>query len=352
MNIPILLGHNDVLLRLEREGDHLPFLVGDPGAQVDLPLARQGGLGGGFFAAWVPRDLYGPDPDEETSYDEDGGYAIRLADPLDPEYAFRVALSMADKLWQLESDSLGSVCLVRSWSELVDCLQSDVFAAILHFEGAEPIDAGLRNLEELYALGLRSLGLVWSRPNLFGHGVQLRFPSSPDTGPGLTRCGRELVRACNELGIMLDLSHLTEEGFWDVAYLSRHPLVATHSNAHALCPSSRNLTDDQLLAVADSGGLVGINFSVADLRPDGEEDPDTPLDLVLDHIEYVAELVGIDHVALGSDYEGATMPDELADSGELKEVLWGLVDRGFAQDEIEKVANGNWLRVLGETWEP
>lgn len=348
MNIPILLGHNDVLLRLEREGDHLPFLLGDPGAQVDLPLARRGGLGGGFFAAWVP-DL---DPDEETYYDEDGGYAIALPDPLDPEYAFEVALSMSDKLLQLESDSLGSVCMVRSWSDLVSCLEEDVFAAILHFEGAEPIDPDLGNLEELYALGLRSLGLVWSRPNLFGHGVQLRFPSSPDTGPGLTRRGRQLVRACNELGIMLDVSHLTEEGFWDMAYLSRHPLVATHSNAHALCPSSRNLTDEQLRAVADSGGLIGISFSVADLRPDGEEDPDTPLELVLDHLEYVAELAGIDHVALGSDYEGATMPDELSDTSELGQVLWGLAERGFSREEIEKVAHGNWLRVLGETWEP
>src|SRR5204862_5975253 len=107
-------------------------------------------------------------------------------------------------------------------------------AAILHFEGAEPIDSQLNALEVFYRAGLRSLGLVWSRPNAFGEGVPFRFPSSPDTGPGLTAAGRELVRECNRLGILVDLSHLNERGFWDVADVTTAPLVATHSNAHAL----------------------------------------------------------------------------------------------------------------------
>ena len=122
-------------------------------------------------------------------------------------------------------------------------------AAVLHIEGAEAIDPELDALEVLHAAGLRSLGPVWSRPNLFGHGVPFRFPSSPDTGPGLTDAGKALVRACNELRLMLDLSHLNEAGFWDVAALSQAPLVASHSNAHALCPCSRNLTDKQLDAI-------------------------------------------------------------------------------------------------------
>ena len=109
-------------------------------------------------------------------------------------------------------------------------------AAVLHIEGAEAIDPELEALEVFYAAGLRSLGPVWSRPNVFGHGVPFRFPSSPDTGPGLTDAGKELVRACNRLRIMLDLTHLNEAGFWDVAALTDAPLVATHSNVHALCP--------------------------------------------------------------------------------------------------------------------
>lgn len=351
MNIPILLGHNDVLLRLERNGDHLPFLFGDETSQIDLPKARQGGLGGGFFAIWVPRDLHEPDPDEEVFEDDEGSTVTTLADPLDPEYAREITLSMAGKLLALEEDSEGDLVLVRSHDDLLRCLNDEIFATILHFEGAEAIEEDLSNLEDFYAMGLRSLGLVWSRPNLFGHGVQFAFPSSPDTGPGLSRAGRELVRACNTLGIMLDVSHLNAEGFWDLARLTRHPLVATHSNAHALCPSSRNLTDDQLQAIADSGGLVGINFCVSDLREDGAESSDTPVERIYEHLEYIAEAIGIEHVALGSDFEGALMPDELSDVSELNGLLEGLAERGYSQEEIEMVAHGNWLRVLDETWD-
>jgi membrane dipeptidase len=147
-----------------------------------------------------------------------------------------------------------------------------VLATILHFEGAEAIDPQLNALEVFYQAGLRSLGLVWSRPTAFGHGVPFAFPHSPDTGPGLTDAGKQLVRACNRLGIMIDLSHLNEQGFWDVAELTNAPLVATHSNAHALCASSRNLTDKQLDAIKESDGMVGLNFAVCFLREDGAND--------------------------------------------------------------------------------
>src|SRR5439155_17471941 len=150
-------------------------------------------------------------------------------------------------------------------------------AAIMHIEGAEAIDPDLDSLEVFYQAGLRSLGPVWSRPNAFGEGVPFRFPGSPDTGPGLTPKGRELVRACNRLGILIDLSHLNEQGFWDVARLSAAPLVATHSCAHALCASSRNLTDKQLDAIKESDGMVGLNFAVCFLREDGANDADTPI---------------------------------------------------------------------------
>lgn len=346
MGIPILLGHNDVLLRLEREGDHWPFLVGSDDGHIDLPRARAGGLAGGFFAVWVPH----PEPDDEVLYDEDGSRYLSLAPPLDPEYVQNGTLSMTYRLLQLERDSEGEVAIVRSKAELARCLRDEVFAAILHFEGAEAIYPDLRMLEEFYEHGLRSLGICWSRPNAYGHGVQFGFPVSPDTGPGLTRAGEQLVRACNQLGIMLDVSHLTAEGFWDVARVSRHPLVATHSNAFALCPSSRNLTDDQLQAIADTGGLVGINFGTSDLRSDGEDDPDTPLELIYHHLEYVAELVGIEHVALGSDFEGTIVSHEVGDASDLGYLLLDLERRGFSSDDLAKLAYGNWLRVLDETW--
>ena len=159
-------------------------------------------------------------------------------------------------------------------------------------EGAEPIGTGLDELLVLHAAGLRSLGLVWSRPNAFATGVPFGFPGSPDQGPGLTDAGRALVRACGELGILVDVSHLNAKGFWEVAELGAGPLVASHSGAHALCASPRNLTDDQLRAIGERDGLVGINFHVGFLRADGSEDADTPLERIAEHAAYVAEVAG------------------------------------------------------------
>src|SRR5206468_3587532 len=133
--------------------------------------------------------------------------------------------------------------------------------AVLHLEGAEAIDPGLEALSLWYAAGLRSLGPVWSRPNAFAEGVPFVSPSTPDTGPGLSDRGRALVAACAELGILIDVSHLNQAGFWDLARLELGPVVASHSAAHALCPTSRNLTDAQLDEIGASGGVVGIVFA-------------------------------------------------------------------------------------------
>ena len=137
---------------------------------------------------------------------------------------------------------------------------------------------------------------------MFGHGVPFAWPRSPDTGPGLTPAGKDLVRACNRLGIMIDLSHLNEKGFWDVARLSAAPLVATHACAHANCSSTRNLTDRQLDAIRESDGVVGVNFSVNDVRPDAQDNADTPLHQLTRHFRYLVDRIGIDRVAIGSDF--------------------------------------------------
>jgi membrane dipeptidase len=191
---------------------------------------------------------------------------------------------------------------------------------------------------------------VWSRPNAFGHGVPFGFQRSPDTGPGLTPEGKALVRACNELGILVDISHLNEKGFWDVARLSDAPLVATHSGAHALCPSTRNLTDAQLDAIGETGGLVGVNFHVGFLRADGQEDPETPISDIVRHINHIAGRIGIEHVALGSDFDGATMPRQLGDVTGLPGLVAALRADGYGEADLSKITCQNWLRVLRETW--
>lgn len=122
-------------------------------------------------------------------------------------------------------------------------------------------------------------------PNGYGHGVPFRFPASPDTGPGLTGAGRSLVSECNRLGILLDLSHLNERGFWDTAEITDTPLIATQSNAHTLCPTTRNLTDRQLDAIRESDGMVGVNFAVGFLREDGKDEKDTPIEAVVRQVD-------------------------------------------------------------------
>jgi membrane dipeptidase len=221
---------------------------------------------------------------------------------------------------------------------------------ILHFEGAEAIDPQLDALEVFYQAGLRSLGIVWSRPNHFGHGVPFRYPAGPDTGPGLTDAGRALVRACNRLGILLDVSHLNEQGFWDLAAITEAPIVATHSAVHAICPAARNLTDKQLDAIRESDGMVGVNFEVSVLRPDGYDEPDTPLTALVRHIDYLVERLGIDRVGFGSDFDGATMPAELGDVAGLPGLVALLEQRGYDTPALRKLCYENWLRVLRRTW--
>lgn len=352
--LPVFDGHNDTLLHLyfPERGAGRSFFIESEKGHLDLPRARKGGFGGGFFAIFPPAPTQ-----EQTMKDSleisSTGYRIREFPALDPAYAQRITIAIAASLFRLEDESEGQFKVVRTADELAHCLQTGILAAILHFEGAEAIDTGLDALEVFYQAGLRSLGIVWSRPNAFGYGVPFRFPHSPDTGPGLTEAGKELVRACNRLGIMLDLSHLNEQGFWDVARLSDAPLVATHTCVHAICPSTRNLTDKQLDAIKASEGMVGLNFEVSNLRADGHKDANTPLDVMVRHIDYLVERVGIDGVGFGSDFDGGITPcQEIHDAAGLPKLLTALREHGYDDGALRKLAHENWLRVLRQTWKP
>jgi membrane dipeptidase len=350
--LPILIGHNDTLLNLylPERGEGRSFFTRSDKGHIDLPRAREGGLGGGFFAIFVPPDPMTQPLSRAEPVMTSTGYEMPLASAIEQSYAQRTTMAMIANLFRLEAESDGQIKVVRTIDELTRCLREGILAAILHFEGAEAIDVGLDALEVFYQAGLRSLGIVWSRPNAFAHGVPFGFPRSPDTGPGLTDAGRELVRACNRLGIMLDLSHLNEKGFWDVAELSDAPLVATHSNAHTLCPTTRNLTDKQLDAIKGSEGIVGLNFAVTDLREDGWNNADTPLDVMVRHVDYLVEHLGIDGVGLGTDFDGATIPQEIGDVTGLPKLITALRKRGYDDAALRKLAFANWVRVLSKTW--
>jgi membrane dipeptidase len=338
---PVFDGHNDALTA----DDHEAIVAGRPSGHLDLGRMRKGGVRGGIFSVFtesvgaherlVPRD--------------DGVLEFEYPPPVDHVVAAADAASVAGRLVGLER--AGEVRVARTIAD-VDRARDDDGPplAVLHLEGAEAIDPGLECLEFWYAAGLRSLGPVWSRANAFAWGVPFISPSSPDVGPGLTAAGRALVRRCAELGILVDVSHLNEAGFWDVAWLDAGPLVATHSGVHSLAAASRNLTDAQLDAIGKSRGLVGIVFAVPFLRPDFADDPDTPLELIAHHARYVADRIGVEHVALGSDFDGATIPDAVGDVAGMPRVLDALRDAGFSESDIDAIAWGNWRRVLAAWW--
>lgn len=342
-------GHNDALLRLwenaRNGGDPVrEFIDGTTFGHIDLPRARKGGLAGGICAIYVPSGGHiGP-----ASLGPDGHYETPLAEPLERSPSLDVALQFAAIALRLEEEGGWKLC--RNGKDLDAALAGDSFAAVLHMEGCEAIDADLAALEVFYAAGLRSLGPVWSRNNIFGHGVPFAYPKSPDSGPGLTDAGKRLVRECNRKGILIDLAHITEKGFWDVAAISDQPLIASHSNAHALTPVARNLTDRQLDAIRETKGIAGLNYATTMLRADGQNNADTPLSDMVRHIDYMVERAGIDCVALGSDYDGATIPAEIGDAAGTQNLVAALRKAGYAEEELVKLCRENWLRVLKQAW--
>ncbi len=343
-------GHNDLLLRLwqGRKNGRNPleeFRKASGPAHIDIGKAAAGNLQGGFCAVFVPSGHLG-----FARPDARGHYMTPAAAPLERAPSLQTTIEMIDIAWQLHHAGLLRIC--TSVEAIEAAMADNVFAAILHIEGLEAVGEDLSGLVTLHAAGLRSLGPVWSRNNVFAHGVPFAYPSSPDTGPGLTQAGRQLVTACNEMGILIDLSHITEQGFWDVAGLSNAPLVATHSNVHAITPTARNLTDAQLNAVRSSRGVVGLNFAVAFLREDGQERADTGIATMIRHIDHLVEHVGIDGVAIGSDFDGAMIPAEIGTAAGLPKLVDALETAGYTGEDLAKICRNNWLRVLRETWHP
>ena len=345
---PLFDGHNDVLSKLARAGGRAAlegFARGREGG-IDLPKARAGGMMGGLFAVWVPSD--GAVAADYEAMMERPPYDVPLAERVPQPHALGAAMAQVALL--LEMDRRGDVALCRSLAQIEAARAAGRLAAVLHVEGAEAIGPDLDVLDVLHAAGLRSLGPVWSRPTIFGHGVPFRFPSDAEIGDGLTPEGEALVRRCDALGIMIDMAHLNAAGFRDVMRVSSKPLVVTHSNAHAVTPHSRNLTDWQLDAIAETGGMVGVNFATSFLRADGRKDAATPLADVLRHLDHLIERLGEDHVGFGSDYDGAQVPQEVADVGRFQALRDSMSRHGYDAGLIAKLCHANWLGALGRAW--
>lgn len=340
--VPVFDGHNDTIMKLEiaaRAGKPIDFASDDNELDITLPRARRAGFAGGLFAMFTPSRL----DRLHQKYDHDDP---RNFDAVEQRAALGFTLGMFARLRRLARAHPEDLEICANPTAVHAAMAAGRIAIVPHIEGAECIDTGLDALEVLHAAGLRSLGLVWSRPNAFGHGAPMGAQPVLDPGQGLTDAGRELVRECDRLGIMIDLSHITEAGFWDVAKLTTRPLTATHSNVHAISPSARNLTDKQFRAVAESGGVVGLNFNVGFLREDCGDSRDTPLTQMIRHLDHMIGILGEEGVALGSDFDGCTLPAEIGNAEGLPRLVAAMRQAGYGEALIGRICRENWLTAL------
>lgn len=265
--------------------------------------------------------------------------ACYIEEEYKPERALPQALRMIDAIYREVEASQGRVAIAYTAADAERAAAEGRQAVMISLEGGEPIGTDLAIVRMLYRLGVRLVGLTWNQRNAIADGA-----GEVRTRGGLTNFGVELVREMNRLGMVVDVSHLSEPGFWDVLEVTSQPILATHSNARALRDHPRNLTDEQIRALAKNGGVMGMNFFPGFLDADQGK---VTLGRVLDHIDHIVQLVGPAHVGIGADFDGiGSTPAGLEDVTRLPYLTQGLVDRGYSDDDILAILGGNHMRVL------
>lgn len=284
---------------------------------LDLPRLREGGVTAQIFALFVSPNCI-------------------------PRGAARQSLRLLDVFYQELEENANQLTLATSASDIERAKVEGKVAGVLSLEGAEALEGDLGVLRAFYKLGVRNIGLTWNLRNAAADGVDEMRCSS-----GLSNFGVQLVQEMNRLGIMVDISHLSPSGVRDVLHVSEAPVIASHSNAYALCPHRRNLTDEQLEGVASKGGVVGVTFVPNFVTEDGNQ---ATLKGVLDQIDYMVEKMGVDHVGLGSDFDGFSNSNVqgLEDVTRLPRLTAGLVERGYGEEDVKKILGGNFMRVFRE----
>lgn len=283
----------------------------------------------------------------------------------------------------------GAITIVHNQQELKAALKAKKLAAMFGVEGGHMMNNDLENLNRFYARGTRYMTLTWNNSNPWATSAMdetTKKDSLARTHKGLTDFGKQVVQRMNELGMMIDLSHVGEQTFWDAINTTTKPVIVSHSNAYALCPIFRNLKDDQIKAVAKNGGVIDLNFYsgfidstfkkkeaqfilahvkeldalkkqgmvqeyalsvLADKYADEVKNNRPPLSAIMDHMDYIVKLAGIDHVGIGSDFDGITSsPQDLDGVLDYPNITKAMLERGYSNKDIYKVLGGNILRVL------
>lgn len=264
---------------------------------------------------------------------------------IQPEYkierALHRALQVIDRFYKELHDHEDKMMLFTKVSDVREAEKHGKIAAMLSIEGGEAVEADLGILRMLHRLGLRAMTLTWNERNQIADGA-----GEGRTKGGLTNFGVELVKEMNNIGMVVDVSHLSDPGFFDVIETTTKPVIASHSNCRAICNHRRNLTDDMIKILADNGGVMGMNFSAAFVDENKEK---ATLERVLDHVGHIVKVASVDHVGIGSDFDGIeNTPKGLEDVTRMPYLTEGLLKRGYKEDDIRKILGENFLRVFSE----
>ncbi|MDP4180233.1 MAG: dipeptidase [Bacillota bacterium] len=276
-----------------------------------------------------------------------GDYVQFFAAFIDPvfcqAYAMKRAVQIFDKLYEELEKNKEHIALCLSYDDIIKASNDKKIAAILSIEGGEALQGELSALRMFYKLGVRSICLTWNYRNEIADGVL-----DGASGGGLTPFGRKLIGEMNRLGMLIDLSHVSEKGFWDCIELTNKPLIVSHSNAKSLCGHVRNLSDDQIIAIKKNRGVIGINFYTNFLN----DSKKASIDDIIRHIEYISSLAGSEHIGFGSDFDGIeTLPDGITGIHDMEKLINELYKLNYSQNDIEQICGENFLRVFKDNEE-
>lgn len=305
-------GHCDTVLDIYKKHRQLGRL--SRSGHLDIPRMKKGGVDVQVFAVFIEKE-YKPKPSLQRT--------LCLIDCL---------------LTELEKNR-DTIELATSYEKVKSIVADGKIAALLAIEGGEALEGEQGNLRIFYRLGVRLITLTWNQRNDIADGSD-----HADSQRGLTNFGKRIVGEMNRLGMMIDISHMSESGFWDVLENSSAPVIASHSNSYSLCPHPRNLKDDQIQAIAKKGGWIGVTY-VPDFLQTGKRKAN--IDDVIDHIDYLVNLAGVDYVGLGSDFDGCQeLPEGIEGADKVFHIQTKLLARGYVKEDVQKIMGKNFLNFF------
>jgi membrane dipeptidase len=302
--------HNDFVYQVSQRG--AVFGRNNKNTHSDLPKFREGGLDVQVFSAWIPMSKI------RRSYD--------------------FVLGQVDILKGFERANPDDIEFANSYEDIIRIVNEGKICGMIGVEGGTVVESDLDNINRLFEMGVRYIGLTWNNSNLIASSA--RDETERGIQGGLTEFGFEVIKRMDDVGMLIDVSHLGEASFWDVIETTKNPIIASHSNSYTIHPHYRNLTDEQIKAIAKGGGVIQVNFHRSFL---GE----ASLQRVFEHIDYIKKLVGVDYIGIGSDFDGGIdTPSELADATMYPNLTKKLLSEGYTQEEVRKILGLNFLRVF------